>query len=74
LAIRYSAVTTSGRKAASSNGEALGEAPDLLLGRPANDRHVDMQAARSGRLDDRRHAEALQAGAERAAPVSTTAA
>ena len=38
--------------------QRLRDGPDLLLRRAARDRHVDMDAARAGRLHDARHREA----------------
>ena len=40
--------------------ELLRELPDLLLRRPAHDRDVDVDAARAGRLRERRHPELLE--------------
>ena len=61
LAIRYSAVRSVGWRAASVEREALREAPDLLLGRPAHDRYVHVESAGAGRLDVGRHVERRRA-------------
>ena len=66
LAMRYSAVISSGCAARERLRERLGERPHLLLRRAAHDRHVDVDALGAGRLRVARHAE------RRRAPSRTT--
>ncbi len=57
FATAYTVVMSRGCAAAHSRGDRLGELPDLVLRRPAYDRHVHVQTARAGGLHVARHAD-----------------
>ena len=56
----YSEVISAGFRDRQLHGQRLRERPHGFLHRPADDRHVDVQALRAARLDERLHLQLLE--------------